>query len=297
VEALQRGGRQEARTAGLTRRALDLVACCAIPVGLATVTGIVAAIADASVSGGYSAATTVLVASVIAVGGATRRAKLTDRGKAAAEWWRQHGGGFDGAIITDQAPPGALPSPHSPESLTAQGSGPLPDGVVWSSFGGRWRTVKVGPLTAPSWGRPQSGIMLGVFGAVLTLPATVIGQLLVGGGIGNLLSVAPAALFGGLILGVWFPAYRRRAAIPKNGVFDGQVVKRWTRVTRSEDSNRTFYYCCIDDGASSEGWTFEVERSLYDNVRVGDGVSVEFNPRWHRVKRIQLTAPVPGPRV
>lgn len=72
------------------------------------------------------------------------------------------------------------------------------------------------------------------------------------------------------------------------------MVKRWCD-SSSEDSE-TRYCCCIDDGASPEGWSFDIERSQYDQLRVGDIVHVEFNPRWHKVKRIQLSEPAPGPR-
>lgn len=284
----------QAREAGLiTRGVLDVVAC-TVPFGLSTAAGIAAALASTSIAAGVGAAVGVLIICSIIVARADRP-KLTDRGKAAADWWRQHGGGFDGAVIADRLPPGALPSPHSPESLAAQGSAPLPDGYVWSSYGGRWHTVKVGSLDVPSWGKPMVAVILGVFGVFFTLPAFAIGHFGVGGSTGALITLAPLTLFGALILGTWLPANRRRASIPSHGAFTGQVVKRWTYESGGEDST-TYYCCCVDDGVSPESWSFRIQHALYDQMRVGDVVSVAFNPRWHQLEQLQLTTPAPGPR-
>lgn len=284
----------QARDAGVITRGIRDVVACTVPYGLAAAAGIAVAIAVRSDGIGVSAAVGTLIVCSIIVRNADRP-KLTDAGKAAVEWWRQHGGGFDGAVIADRLPPGTLPSPHSPESLAAQGSAPLPDGHVWSSYGGRWHTVKVGELDVPSWGKPGVAAMLGVFGAFFTIPAAVVGHFAIGGGLGTLISIAPMMLCGGLFFGSWLPAYQRRAPIPTHGAFTGQVVKRWTYESGGEDST-TYYCCCIDDGVSPEGWAFRIEVALYNHMRVGDVVSVEFNPRWHTVKQIQLAAPAPGPR-
>jgi hypothetical protein len=229
-----------------------------------------------------------------AVINAARRPKLTEQGEAAAEWWRQRGGGLGGAVLADQLPAGAVPSPHSTEAMVAQGSAPLPDGYVWSSYGDRWRTVKVGSLDVSRWGRPGRGVALGLTGVFLTIPFGLFGHV-IGHGIGTLISLAPLAVFEGLLLFTWLPAYRRSRAIPTRGTFTGQVVKRWTYESGGEDST-TYYCCCIDDGASPEGWSFRIEGSIYTHMRVGDIVHVDFNPRWHKVNQLQLAAPAPGPR-
>lgn len=286
---------QEARSTGLIKRGVRDITACSVPFGLSTAVGLATAVATGSAGSGFGAGISTLIACSIVVSRASRPS-LSDRGKAAVEWWQQHGGGFDGAVIADQLPPGALPSPHSPESLATQGSAPLPDGYVWSSYGGRWRTVKVGSLDVPSWGKPGVAVLLGIFGVFTTLPAAVIAHFVVGGTLGTLITITPMTLFGGLLLGKWLPANRRRAVIPKHGAFTGQVVKRWTYESGGEDST-TYYCCCIDDGVSAEGLSFRIERSLYTNMRVGDVVFVEFNPRWHKAKQIRLAAPAPGPRM
>ncbi len=284
----------QAQDAGLVRRGVRSVVAYTVPYGLATVAGVTTAVAAGSVGFGVSAAVAALIVCSIIVRTAGRP-KPTAAGKAAVEWWRRHGGSFDGAVIADRLPPGALPSPHSPEALAARGSAPLPDGYVWSSYGDRWHAVKVGSLDVPSWGKPSVAVVLGLAGVFFTLPAVALGDIAIGGALGTLISVVPLTLFGGLIFGTWLPANRRRAAIPTHGTFTGQVVKRWTYSGGGED-NTTYYCVCIDDGVSPEGWSFRIKPPLYSRLRVGDVVSVEFNPRQHKVKQIQLNASAPDPR-
>lgn len=283
----------EADSAGLVSDAIKPFVGCVIPLVLMAAAPTLAAIFGHS---GRTTAAAAFVSAVVAFAilGSTIHPELTDKGRAAVEWWRRHGGGFDGAAIADRPPPGARPSPYSPESLAAQRSAPLPPGHAWTSHGGRWRTVKVGPLDVPTWGKPGVAIGLGATGAILSIPAALVGHYAVGGGSGTLISIAPAALFTALILGTWLPANRRRAPIPTHAEFTGQVVKRWNYESGGED-NETIYCCCIDDGTSPEGWSFRIEHALYEQLRVGDTVSVAFNPRWHEVEQIQPATPVPDP--
>lgn len=224
-----------------------------------------------------------------------RRSNLTTEGRAAAEWWRRNGGGLSGTLLTDRLPPGAAPSPHSPDALVAQGSEPLPPDHVWSSYGGTWRMVKVGSTDEHSWGKPGTLVGIVIVAAFMTVPAALIGHF-AGGGLVRLIGLGPAALGALVVLGSWLPAHRRRQAFPERSTFNGQVVKRWTYETRGEDNTQTHYCCCIDDGTSPEGWSFEIGRQLYSHMRVGDIVYVDFSPRWHKVNEIQLAAPAPGAR-
>lgn len=291
--------RIHARDAGLVTGGVLNAVACVVPLGISIAAAIAAGVVIGNVSAGIGIGVGVMFVSTIIMA-AIDRPKLTERGKEAAEWWRLHGGGFDGAVIADRLPPGASPSPNSPEALAAHGSAPLPEGYVWSSYGGHWRTIKVGSLDGPSWGRPLTAVMLCVFGLFFTLPATVVGRLLIHGAIGTLISIAPLSLCALLLFGVWLPANRRAAMVPTHAEFVGQVVKRWTyeRSSGGEDSDpKTYYCCCIDDGTSPEGWSFSILEPIWHRVRVGDMVSVAFNPRWHKIKKLELNAPAPGPRV
>lgn len=289
----------QAREAGAVKRGVLKVVARVFPFGISIAAGLAAAVAARQVLVGFGVGATVFLTAGIAMA-VIDRPRLTDEGKAAVQWWRQHGGGFDGVVIADRVPAGASPAPNTPESLAAQGSAPLPEGYVWSSYGGRWRTIKVGSLDGLSWGKPGTAVMLGAFGAVFTLPATVVGRLLIHGGIGTLVSGAPLTVCAALIFGLWLPANRRSAAVPAHAEFIGQVVKRWTYEITGED-RRTHYCVCIDDGTSPEGWSFRIKRAFYYRLNVGDMVSVTVNPRWHKLKQLVPASPAPaadpGPRV
>jgi hypothetical protein len=215
------------------------------------------------------------------------RWRLSRRGEAVAAWWRDRAGGLGGAVIADQAPGGARTAANSAQSLVASGAVPLPEGQVWSSFGGRWRPVKVGPLNGAAWGRPATVALTAVFGVFFTVPATVIGLLVIGGGFGRLVVAGPLLFVGAIIVFFWLPAYLRRTQYPTRAVFDGQIVKRWTYESGGEDST-TYYCCCVDDGSSEEGWSFKIKADLYRRLRVGDPVRVDCNPRWHKLNELML---------
>lgn len=74
------------------------------------------------------------------------RLSPTARGRAVAAWWREHGGGLGGTVLGDRTAIGGPAAPSTAELLLAEGSAPLPKGQVWSSFGGGWRPVTVGPV-------------------------------------------------------------------------------------------------------------------------------------------------------
>ncbi|HEY3873127.1 MAG TPA: hypothetical protein VGM10_32525 [Actinocrinis sp.] len=234
-----------------------------------------------------------------AITGPLARWRLSRRGAAVAAWWRERAqalpssAGLGGAVIADRVPGGAALPPNSAQSLVANGSEPLPEGQVWSSFGGRWRPVKVGSLDTASWGRPGQLAALIVFGCFFTLPASAIGLLAIGGPLGKLISIGPLTLFGAITVLSWLPAYNRRRAFPTRTVFEGQVVKRWTYESGGEDST-TYYCCCVDDGASQEGWSFRIKTDLYRRLRVGDPVRVDCNPRWHTLNELTLPVGRPG---
>jgi len=138
----------EAEQSGLIKRGLHPCTSCGLPLLLALTAGIaVAGPVGLSSTAGVGAGFAALVLGLIAIGAASRP-RLSEQGKAAAAWWRQRGSGLAGAVLADQLPPGTQPSPHSTEAIVAQGAAPLPEGHVWSSYGGQWRTIKVGPLAS-----------------------------------------------------------------------------------------------------------------------------------------------------
>jgi hypothetical protein len=180
--------------------------------------------------------------------------------------------------------------PRPTAEALVEGSAPLPPDQVWSSYRGQWHTVKIGSLDGPSRGRPRTAATLVIAGAFPIIPLVVMGRS-IGGETGRLLPFAPGALAGALFFIRWLPAYLRRLRVPACQQITGQVVKRWTYEDGDEERRKTRFCCCIDDGTSAEGWAFRIRKSQYKQIHTGDIVSVNFNPRWHTVKRLQPATP------
>jgi hypothetical protein len=106
-------------------------------------------------------------------------------------------------VLADRLPPGAQPADH-----------------VWSSYGGRWRTIEVGPLDVSSWGRPGVGIAPAVLDVVCTVPLLVVGALkghFVRAWVGALVSLASTAVLGTLVLAAPAPGARRHTCASRAG--------------------------------------------------------------------------------
>ena len=281
----------EAIGAGLVSRGLPDAVTLSVAAGIG-VAGAIALAAEGVVATGSALkigfATFIVAAIVIKILG---RARLTPYGRTVAEWWRRNGGGVGGAVVADRLPPGAAsPRQTTPEALV-EGTAPLPPDQVWSSYGGRWHTVKIGSFTGPSRGRPYGAIRLVVAGVIPFYPLLLMGRS-TGSETGRLLPYAPLALVGALLLFRWLPAYLRNLRVPAHQQITGQVVKRWTFVEEdADDKRKTRFCCCVDDGTSAEGWAFLISKAQYKELHTGDVVSVSFNPRWHKVKRLQAVAP------
>jgi hypothetical protein len=284
--------KRDAAAAGLLTGRLRPRTACGVPAGL----GLAAALFAVHLRtwSGIAVVATGLGACYLAaiVVNSVGRPKLTPQAKAAALWWREHGGGLGGAVISDRLPAGAQPSPHTPEAVVRDGSAPLPEGYVWSSFRGRWHVVKVGPTKARRWGTVGSAVMLLCFAAFFSAVLGVFSHAMTTQ-YGTLIALSPLAAAAALLAGSWVPAHLRLRAVPKRATFTGQIVKRWTYEVRGEDSSRTVYCVCIDDGVSLDGWSFAIPRKLYATVQMDEVVHVDFNPRKHRINTIE-PAPLSG---
>ncbi|MGH6653967.1 MAG: DUF2207 family protein [Actinocrinis sp.] len=280
----------EAHAQGVLARQLPDAAACLVPLLLA---GLAAAATDILASGGATIGAGIAAfAFGCVLSNRNGSPRLTEQGQAAAAWWRENGGGLSGAVIADRLPPGALPRQNSNEALVAEHATALPDGFVWSSFAGRWHPLKVGALDVSTTGRPSTAVVLVIAALFLTVPAALAGHAAVGGTGGTLLTFGPAILFGGVLLLGWLPSNRERRRIPKRARFTGQIVKRWTYESGGEDS-KTYHCVCVDDGVSAAGLSFRIDRALYHRVQTGDLVDVEFNPRWHKLRRMVPAAQAP----
>jgi len=276
----------EAIGAGLVSPGVADAVALGIALGVGVVGGIVLAVSGAqppssSLKIGFAAF--IVTTIVIKILG---RARLTPYGRTVDEWWRRNGGGIGGAVAADRLPPGTAPTRRTAEALV-QGSAPLPPDQVWSSYGGRWHTVKIGSLDGRSRGRPKTAVTMLVAGAFPVIPLAVMGES-IGGETGRLLPFIGPVITGALLLFRWLPAYLRRLRLPARRQITGQVVKRWTFQDDDEDHPKTRFCCCVDDGTSAEGWVFQISKAQYKQIHTDDIVSVSFNPRWYKVKQFQV---------
>lgn len=290
----ERAVAEAAGRAGLIGRRANPGPGCGSGLLVSAAVGVGASIADSALqhpahpAGAGAAAAVLALFGSLAVLGRLFRWRPTEYGLAVAAWWREHGGGIGGAVITDRLPADALEPVGTAQALVARGTEPLPPDQVWSSLGGRWRPVRVGSIKVPVRGRPATAWSVTLLAVFFTVPATIVGRMVVGGATGELISAIPAACLVLTLFGVWLPANLRRR-LPTRRTFTGQVVKRWSFEKGSGEDSETVYCCCIDDGESEEGWSFSIPVSEYHRIRVGNLVTVEVNVRWHKLRRI--TAP------
>jgi hypothetical protein len=284
----------EAISAGLVTRGVSDRVALSVALGVAVVGGIGLFVSGKAPFGsalniGFAAliVTTILIKII-------GRSRLTPFGRTVVDWWRHDGGGSGGVVVPDQLPPGAAPPRHTAEALV-EGLSPLPPDQVWSSYGGRWHTVKIGSYEGPSRGRPKTAAKALGAAAMTVIPLKLMGDS-IGGETGRLLAWTGPAIAGVLLLFRWLPAFLRRMRVPARQEVTGQVVKRWTyEEEEADDKTKTRFCCCVDDGTSTEGWAFRISKAQYKQMHTGDVVSVSFNPRWHKVRHLHnsaLTSPV-----
>ena len=280
----------EAISAGLVSRGVPDAVALSVALGVAVVGGIGLVVSrgvafGSALSIGFAAfIVTTIIIKIIG------RSRLTPHGRTVVEWWRHNGGGSGGVVVADRLPPGAAPPRHTAEALV-EGLAPLPPDQVWSSYGGRWRTVKIGSYEGPSRGRPKTAVRALVAAAISVIPLALMGDS-IGGETGRLLRYTGPAIAGVLLLFRWLPAFLRRLRLPAHQEITGQVVKRWTyQEEEADDKTKTRFCCCVDDGTSAEGWAFQISKAQYKQMHTGDIVSVSFNPRWHKVRQLHAGAP------
>lgn len=286
----------EAIGAGLVTRGVPDAVALSVALGVAVVGGIALVVSGkvpfgSALSMGFAAliVTTILIKLI-------GRPKLTADGRTAKQWWLHNAGDLAAAGAAVPLPPGAAPPRHTAEELV-EGSAPLPPDHVWSSYGGRWRTIKIGSYEGPSRGRPKTAAKALAAAAITVIPLAVMGDS-IGGETGRLIRYTGPAIAGVLLFFRWLPAYLRRMRMPAHQQITGQVVKRWTyQEEEADDKTKTRFCCCVDDGTSTEGWAFQISKAQYKQIHTGDVVSVSFNPRWHKVRQLHSSAPtIPASR-
>lgn len=161
--------------------------------------------------------------------------------------------------------------------LSGQFAGTARPAAAWSSFGGKWRMVRIGP---PPSGRMHPALWL-VLAAWLALMAYV--SSLLPGLAGVLLPAALAAgsaatvLVGARGLAAWL-------ARPAETSFQAQVIARWVEHRGANDDDASITCVAVDDGERS--WSFDVSGAAFGQLALGDTVAVRASPRSGKLLRL-----------
>jgi hypothetical protein len=176
---------------------------------------------------------------------------------------------------------GVRPGPKTASSRQTSET-PRP-AAAWSSVGGQWRLVKIGPTSYLRL-HPAAWLPLAALLAVLALATSLLpspfGELL------PLLLAAGAAA--AAVAGV--RGLGTRLATPAEVSFQGQVIARWVERRGNDDSDRDVSCIAVDDGERS--WSFDVSDAAFGQLAPGDTVAVRASPRTGK-----LLSLVPQPNV
>ena len=296
--------RAEGRQAGLTRPRLPVAVQAPLYVGAGVVSLVVFAVVDAvphtsGVVAPLVAAFFAFIIPVTMVGSLSQKDRPTGRGAAIAAWaareaadaaagWR-HLGPVPASspaelsalalAVAAGAPvpvPGVSPGlaagvrPGRATARSAQSAQTPRPSVAWSSVGGQWRLVKIGPVLSgrihPAAWLPLAGLLTVLAFATSLFPSP-FGQLLPVLLAAGAVAVAVAAVRG---TGV-------RLAKPAEASFQGQVIARWIERRGNNDSDWDVSCIAVDDGEQS--WSFTVKDAAFAKLVLGDAVTVRVAPR------------------
>ena len=226
----------------------------------------------------------------------------TPAGRAAAAHW----GGVRAALRSDAALTALSPAAiatwgrrlaygavfgAAPAAITALS--PPPKDRAWSSYGGRWRLVRIG---SHSERMPP----------VLSLYLTVLFGLL---GLFFLLMVVRLELSGrhdgglALVAGFMPPVIVLTSAVaavamgrsffkgvtgPSQVEIVGQVVKRWVESVPIDDRNVEYPCVAVHDGGAADAHAWVIPWAAYGAVQVGSIVRVRADPRRNTVLGLEV---------
>ena len=166
---------------------------------------------------------------------------------------------------------------------------------MWSSFGGRWRTVSIGsPLEIPLLGMAVAIYCFFMF-PVLSVSAVLgFGGVVHGAAGAGLRACALAVVTGGVLL--VSRGIARWVRLPGFAEFDGQVIRQW--IIEGDDESPSRNCVAIDDGTNTRAWAFCVSSAQYRMLTPGTFVHVRVNPRRNTPLSVQPTEPPPvAPRL
>jgi hypothetical protein len=149
-------------------------------------------------------------------------------------------------------------------------AGPPRPAAAWSSFGGQWRLVRIGPASSA---RTHPAFWL-VLAAWLALIAYVSSLLPGPAGV-----LVPAVLAVGAVAAIaggarGLAAWRAR---PAETSFQAQVIARWVEHRSANDDDSSITRIALDDG--ERAWSFNVRGAAFGQLALGDMVTVRASPR------------------
>jgi hypothetical protein len=316
-DPFERAVRAEGRQAGLTRPRLPVPVQALLYIGAGVVGVLTFAAVDAvphtsGVVAPLVAAFFAFIIPVTMVGSLSQKDRLTGRGAAVGAWaareaadaaagWRHLGPvpasspaelsalALAVAAGAPVALPGASPGLAAgvrpgPKTASSRQTSQTPrPAAAWSSVGGQWRLVKIGPTSYLRL-HPAAWLPLAALLAVLALATSLLpspfGELL------PLLLAAGAAA--AAVAGV--RGLGTRLATPAEVSFQGQVIARWVERRGNDDSDRDVSCIAVDDGERS--WSFDVSDAAFGQLALGDTVAVRASPPTGK-----LLSLVPQPNV
>jgi hypothetical protein len=291
-DPFERAVRGEGRRAGITRPRLPAAARLVLYAGA----GVVGAAAFAAVygrshSGLWAPSAAAFFAFAVLASWARsvgRRDRLTAHGSALGAWAARAAGDIAAAggppglgpaelsrlarAVAVGAPvqiPGASPGLAARAGRSGRPNGTPRPSSAWSSFGGQWRLVRIGPASFLRI-HPAFWLVLAAWLALMAYVSSLLpapAGLLVPAG----LAVGSAAAAVGGTRGL-----AARLARPAEATFQAQVIARWVEQAGANDDD---YISCIavDDGERS--WSFDVTGEAFGQLAPGDTVAVRASPR------------------
>jgi len=153
--------------------------------------------------------------------------------------------------------------------IARQFGGPPRPSAAWSSYGGQWRLVRIGPASSVRM-HPAFWLVLAAWLALIAYVSSLLPDP-VGAVVSAVLAAAAvgAAIGGARGLATWL-------ARPAETSFQAQVIARWAERRGNSGDDSSITCIALDDG--ERAWIFDVSGGS-GQLALGDTVTVRASPR------------------
>ena len=164
--------------------------------------------------------------------------------------------------------------------------------AAWSSFGGQWRLVRIGPASSTRM-HPAFWLVLAAWLALIAYVSTLLPGP-AGALVPAVLAMGSIGTVAGGVRGL--AAWRAR---PAETSFPAQVIARWVEHRTANDDDASVTRIALDDGERS--WSFDVRAAASGELALGDRVTVRASPRSGKLLSLMVDqderegAAAPGP--